>query len=369
MLRISVELAEPGMELGKPIYDLNGRTILTSGMSLTDRHLSLLRKWEIRSICVNDPVISLPLVDEAVEEATRLRATQTVKNSFEKTKNVGQFKLTSEQRAIVDDIIVQVIRKRLSIVHLAQIQQHDDSLFAHAVNVTLLSTMTAVALGDCNSQDLYAVAMGAMLHDIGKVVVPSDILKKRGPLSAEENEIYQGHASAGFQILRKTDEIPLLACHIALQHHESMDAQGYPRKVEGKNINRLARIVAIANAYDNLIADRGEVRGVSPHHAYETIVSASGAAFDPDVTRAFLSCIALYPVGSMVRLSSGHIAVVTAVTTKIQHRPELKVVGDEYGRVLRDAYCLDLADRNNLTLFIDDVLDETDAVKFLRNKH
>ena len=366
MLRISVELAEPGMELGRAIYDLNGRIILASGISLTDKHLSMLKKWDIHSVCVNNPLISLPPVDEVVEEETRLRAAQSVKTVFEKTKSTGAFKLTAEQRAIVEDIIVHVIRKRLSIIHLAQIQQHQDNLFAHSINVALLSTMTAVALGDNNSQNLYSIAIGAMLHDIGKIAIPQEILKKGEKRSAEETEIYQSHTALGFQMLRKTDEIPLLACHIALQHHERMDGQGYPRKIDASAIQRQARIVAVANAYDNLLTDKFDAKGIPPHHAYESIVSGINTAFDPEVTQSFLSSIALYPIGEMVRLSSGHIAVVTSVTAKIQHRPVLKVIGDEQGKALKTPCTLDLAAKENLTLFIDEVLNDAEVVNFLK---
>lgn len=369
LLRISVELAEAGMELGKTIYDLNGRTILASGVRLTDKHLSVLKKWEVRSICVNDPIISLPPIDEVVEEETRMRATQMIKSSFEKTKSTGIFKLTNEQKAIVDDIIVQIIRKRFSITHLAQIQQHDDNLFAHSINVALLSTMTAVALGSNNSQDLYSVGIGAMLHDIGKIAVPPSILHKNSKGSAEDVEIYENHTSLGFQILRRTDEIPLLACHIAYQHHERMDGKGFPRKLDSKNINRLARIVSIANAYDNLIADKADARGISPHHAYENIISRVDSEFDPEVMQAFLSCVSLYPIGSMIRLSSGQIAVVASITAKMQHRPVLKVISDEYGKALNEPYMLDLTDKNHLTLFIDEVLDDKTAVSFLKATH
>lgn len=366
MLRISVDFAEPGMELGRPLYDSSGRTILSAGMKLTDKHLAGLKKWEIRSLWVNDPAVSLPPVDEVMEEETRLRAVKTVKTTFETTKTTGFFKLTKDQKGMVEDIITKVIRQRLSMIHLAQIQQHDDNLFEHSINVTLLSAMTTVALGNVNSQEMYSVAIGAMLHDIGKVAVSPEILKKHDKLTTEEMEIYEGHTAVGFEILRKTGEIPLMACHIALQHHERVDGRGYPRKIDLGNINRLARIVAIANDYDNLISGRGNVGGMAPHLAYENIVSRANTAFDPEILQAFLSCVAVYPVGSVVKLSSGQIAVVAAVTKKMQHRPELKVIGDEQGNRLPEPFMLNLADQKNLTLFIEEVLDDTTTLAFLR---
>lgn len=367
MLKIAIDLVEPGMELGRPIYDLRGRTILSAGVSLTDRHVTFLKKWEVRHIWINDPLLSLPPVDEVMEAETRLRAVQTVRESFEVTKSTGVFKLTNDHRTILNDIVAQVIRRRTSILQLVQLQQHDDDLFAHSINVSVLATMITVALGNHNSQDLYSVATGAMLHDIGKILVPPEIVQNKGNLFGEEGKLYEAHTGLGFQLLRNTGEIPLGVCHIALQHHERMDGQGYPRQLDARHINRLARIVAIANEYDNLVTGKGHAGRTLPHLAYEKVVAGATTAFDPAAMQAFLSCVAVYPVGSVVKLSSGQIAVVESVVERIQHRPQVRVIGDERGKAVSEPYLIDLADKGNLTLFIDEIMDDDDATAYLRN--
>jgi putative nucleotidyltransferase with HDIG domain len=366
---MALEYVEPGMQLARDIYDLNGRTILASGMFLTDKHLAVLQKWGIRSIYVDNPILSLPPIDEVVEEASRLRAAQAVKAAFEKTEKSAAFELTRDQKEIVNDIVRQVLKKRLSIIHLAQIQRHHDNLFAHSINVSILATLTAVSMGINNSQDLYTISIGALLHDIGKVAVPQRILEKSTALTPEETEVYNSHTTLGYDLLRKTNELPLLACHIALQHHERMDGQGYPRKIGSADISHFARIVCIANEYDNLLVDRPEHKSVPPHLAYETIVAGVNTTFDPEVAQAFLSRIALYPIGTMVKLKTGHIGIVAAVIAKIQHRPVLKIIADAQGVLVPNPYMVDLADKENLTLFIDEVVSDAAAVEFLkRNK-
>jgi putative nucleotidyltransferase with HDIG domain len=366
---MSLEYVKPGMQLARTIYDINGRIILSAGIVLSEKHLLTLNNWDIRSVYVDNPVISLPPIDEVVEEATRLKAAQTVKGIFEKSQKLGSYRLSAEQNAIVKNIILQVLAKRLSIIHLAQIQRHHNNLFAHSINVSILATLTAVIFGINNSQDLYAISTGALLNDIGKMVIPPYILEKTSALTPDEKGIYESHTVLGFDMLRRTNELPLLACHMALQHHERMDGQGYPRKISSTDIALWARIVSIADQYDNLLVDSAGCKAVPPHQAYEMIVAGVNTAFDPVVAQAFLSCIALYPTGTMVKLTSGHIAIVASVTAKIQHRPVLKIISDEHGLLLPDPYILDLTEQANLTIFIEEVLGDSSASDFLlKNK-
>ena len=157
-----------------------------------------------------------------------------------------------------------------------------------------------------------------------------------------------------------------MAAHIAWQHHEKIMGQGYPRKITGKDIHELAKIVAVANAYDNLIADSPQKKGMQPHLAYEAIVSGVNVDFDAAVAEAFLRRIALYPIGTLVKLTTGKIGVVTGVTPKMQHRPIVEVIADENSRLLPETFVLNLADIENLTIFVTEVISDMAAVDFLK---
>ena len=336
------------------------------GAILSDRHIEVLKKWNITSVYVSNPVIELPLVDELLEEQTRQKAIKTIKKSFTQFAKDSRYNLNGEQQAIIKSVVEAVMKKRQTILHLSQINRHHDDLFTHSLNVAMLSAVTAVAVGTRDKTDLHVLVLGALLHDLGKLVIPKDILNKVGPLTIEEEEIFQSHTKCGFDILRRDSEMPLFAAHIAYQHHEQFDGKGYPRQLAGTGILPFARIVNIANEYDNLIADKPGQPGLKMHVAYETIVSGVNTQFEPEAAKCFLSRIALYPVGTMVKVTTGHIGVVVAVTPQLQHRPIIKLLMDQSGELLLESTVMDLAALENLTVFIQDILGDDMVAEFIR---
>jgi len=366
MLRMMLEYVEPGMKLARDIYNVDGRTILAAGATITERHLDVLKKWGVMSVYIHNPLIDLPPVDEVLAESARLKASSTIRETFLKVEQKGLYQISREQRAIVDAVIEAVFNKRLSIIHLAQIHRHHDNLFVHSINVSVLATMTAVAYGINNMQDLISLALGSVLHDIGMIAFPKNMATKSGLMNADEFAVFQTHTSLGFELLRKSQELPLTACHIALQHHEKFNGKGFPRGLAGSDIHLLSRIVSIANDYENLVADQPGKPAIAPHHAYERIVAEVNVSYDPDIAKAFLSRIALYPIGTLVRLTSGSIGIVADVTSKAQHRPIVKVLAEAEGSLLPNPYILDLTAQDNLTVFIDEVVSDAVAVNFLK---
>lgn len=369
MLRIALEYLRPGMMLGRDIYGTDSRIILAAGVTLNEKYIEHLRKWNVVSVHIKNPLIELPAVDNVIQETTRIKALQITQAALDKTYKTGYFTHSNNTKEIVSSIISQVLEKRHTLIHLAQIHRHHDDLLSHSINVCILSTLTAIALGIQERSELTIITLGAMLHDIGLIMIPKTILTKAEPLTLEEQEIFQSHTKLGFEILRKNRDIPLLVSHIAFQHHERFDGNGYPRKIAASEINKLAHIVAIANEYDNMVADRPGQKGLETHVAYESIVAGVNTVFEPTMAKAFLSRIALYPVGTMVKLTTGEVGAVTKVTPLLQHRPEIQVIIDSNQTFLDQPYTIDLASKESLTIFIDNVLSDADALDlFLRLK-
>jgi HD-GYP domain-containing protein (c-di-GMP phosphodiesterase class II) len=366
MFRMALEYVEPGLNLGRDIFGEDGRIILAAGVTLSAKHIESLKRWDIFSVYIDNPLISIAPVEEVVAESVRLKAANMLKVTFEKAASTGAFHLSAEKRELVKSVIMEVLRKRLSIIHLAQIHRHYGNLFAHSMNVTILSTMTAVTIGISNSDALYAITMGALLHDIGMIAVPDTILANLGNLSDEEQEIYQNHTYHGFELLRKTEGVPLLSAHVALQHHEKYNGGGFPRKLSGNAINQYARIVAIADEYDKLIVDSPGKKGLAPDVAYESIVAGVNVNFDPEVAKAFLSKIAIYPAGTLVQLTTGDIGVVISATPKIQHRPVVEIIAGADSKLISQPFMMDLAEKENLTVFIASVVRDEVAAEFFR---
>ena len=152
---------------------------------------------------------------------------------------------------------------------------------------------------------------------------------------------------------------------IALQHHERFNGTGYPRRVQGANIHLYSRIVGIADAFDNLLVDRPGQPGLKNHEAYERIQAGSGTLFDPEIAKAFLSRVSVYPLGTLVYLVDERIGVVDQVHPLMQHRPVLRIIADETGQLVDEPYKVDLAAPDQLTTFIADVLDDERVVRMI----
>jgi putative nucleotidyltransferase with HDIG domain len=365
MIRLSLQYVRPGMLLGRDICSANGQVILAAGVRLNEKYLELLRQWEITSVYISNPDIELPITKEMISPQLKASTVRAVKNAFAAVVDDGFFQLTDEDKQLINNIVRQVVKEKAAMLSLAQISRHQRDLFTHSVNVAVLSLMTAVSLGYRAEEDLSRLAVGALLHDIGKVFVSPAVLEKREPLTEEEAELVRSHTVSGFEILRRTADFSLVAAHIAYQHHEHHDGTGYPRGIAGEDISMFGRIVAIANAYDELVTGRPAQKALEAHAAYEHILAGVGSLFETVVAKAFLAKIAVYPIGTMVRLTTGQTGVVAGVTSLLQHRPEIRVLTDEHGQRLTAPYLVNLADKDNLTVFVDRVLSDREKLAVL----
>ncbi|MEN6411863.1 MAG: HD-GYP domain-containing protein [Veillonellales bacterium] len=358
MQRISISHLKPGMTLSRNIFSADGLLLLNVGIKLTRNYISRLKKLGIASVYVDNPLLTDIEAPEIIQEETRVKAIATVKQSFSKLQTVCRIDI-GELQQVANRIVDEAIQNRHTMVHLTDIRTHDDYTFGHSVNVCVLAVVTGLHLG-YHTDQLRTLALGAMLHDVGKLSVPLEILNKPGRLTEDEMSIMKQHSGYGFSILQQqTDSIPLLAAHIAFQHHEKFNGTGYPRCLQGDDIHEFARIVAIADVYDALTADRPYRKCLPPHQAYEWIMVLTGQHFDPYILSVFLSHIAAYPVGTFVRLTSGEIGIVTKVLPKLSTRPQLRILTDSSGQFLSQPAELNMLE--HLTLFIDKVLTDKEV--------
>lgn len=353
MQRISVSHLQPGMILSRNIFSADGLLLLNAGSILNRNYINRLKRLDISSVYVDNSLLTDIEAPEIIQEETRVKAIATVKQSFNKLQTVCRIDIGQLQQ-VANRIVDETIQNRHTMVHLADIRTHDDYTFGHSVNVCVLAVVTGLHLG-YHTDQLRTLALGAMLHDIGKLSVPLEILNKPGRLTEDEMSIMKQHSGYGFSILQQqTDYIPLLAAHIAFQHHEKYNGTGYPRHLKGDHIHEFARIVAIADVYDAITADRPYRKCLPAHKAYEWIMVLSGQHFDPYILSVFLSHIAAYPIGTFVRLTNGEIGVVTKVSPKLSTRPQLRILTDTSGQLLSRPVELEMLE--HLTLFIDKVL-------------
>ena len=366
MLRVAVEYLQPGVVIARDIYTDNGRVVLASGVVLTERHIDALKNWGVVSVYVENPMMELPPISPLLAERTRQQVRDLASEAFDRIQAKKQFELDGKQKQLVRMVVGEVMQKRTVVLHLAQMHRHYNDLLAHSVNVSMLAAMCGSISGKVTRDDLEILTEGAILHDIGKTFVPPAVLAKaEDALTPEEKEMLASHAMLGFAFLRRSETLPLPAAHIALQHHERFNGTGYPRRVQGANIHLYSRIVGIADAFDNLLVDRPGQPGLKNHEAYERIQAGSGTLFDPEIAKAFLSRVSVYPLGTLVYLVDERIGVVDQVHPLMQHRPVLRIIADETGQLVDEPYKVDLAAPDQLTTFIADVLDDERAVRMI----
>ncbi len=362
MRRINIDDLKPDMILARSIYSSDGRILLNAGMVLNEQYIARLSDLGILSVYIVDEVFGIDHeVEDVVSERTRIETIQLVKDSFASLEQARKINVKMVQ-TLVGRLIDELLEHPQVLINLSDIRSYDDYTFAHSVNVCILSLMTGITLG-YNDTKLKELGIGALLHDIGRVSLDKALINKPEDLSREEYELIKHHPQLGFEILRKYDDISLLSAHVAFQHHERWDGNGYPRGLAGEAIHEYARIVAVADVYDALLADRPYRSSYSVNQAITILRRMAGVHLEKRCVDAFVVNIAIYPIGSIVELNSGVIGVVVDVNREMPNRPVVKVVYDKLTRRFYQAHEVDLSKLE--TVMITRILEEREIAQLL----
>jgi putative nucleotidyltransferase with HDIG domain len=224
-----------------------------------------------------------------------------------------------------DDLILSVTRNPNALMSLVNLRKRDEYTFNHSINVAVIALSVARHL-NIREPILQQIGIAAIMHDIGKTRVPMRLLAKSAKLSLDEFEIVKMHPVFGVEICRTegfTDEIIL---DMVRHHHESYDGKGYPDQLDGHRISRYAALVAIADCYDALTTDRAYKPRVEPPEAIHLINSMANVKFDRRLVFHFIKTIGIFPIGSIVELASGKIAMVVGFSRRNLLKPILKVI-------------------------------------------
>ncbi len=209
----------------------------------------------------------------------------------------------------VQDITESILRNPGALVGLLRIKNKDDYTFLHSVSVCALMVAFCRSRG-VDGATTHQAGLGGLLHDTGKALVPDSVLNKPGPLTPEEFALIKRHPRDGYDILRRSPELGAIPLDIVLHHHERRDGSGYPDHLAGDAISELAQMAAIVDVYDALTSDRSYHKGVAAAEALRKIYEWSKFHFNPVFAQDFMRCVGIYPVGTMVMLESGRLAVV-----------------------------------------------------------
>lgn len=324
MRAVPTEMVRPGMILARTVY-LDGVPYLREGVELKPTYIDHFRGIGVLSLFVKDDFPGLIEIEDMLAEGTRLAAFEAVKATMIQART--GFPLEPDAcLGMAQRIIDEILNDPQVLIHLADVRALNDYTFAHSVSVCTLATLLGVHRG-LNRIDLHQLAVGALLHDIGKMFIAEEIWNKQKPLTPQERARMKEHTTLGFAALRKAPGLSLLAAHIAYQHHERYDGQGYPRGLMGEEIHIFGRITAVADVYDALTTDRVYRPAWTPLQAAEHLAHGRATLFDGAVVNTFLRRVALYPVGSRVRLNTGEVGIVVHVRKEAPSKPIVKLLG------------------------------------------
>jgi len=208
-------------------------------------------------------------------------------------------------------------------IHLMGDHVADESAYFHSLNVTVLSLILARALRIDDEATMRDIAQGAVLHDVGKAMVPSQVLLKDEELTAAESKLLQMHPGYGIKLMQGVAELSNRVREIILFHHELADGSGYPKGVKAMELDPAVRIVTIANAYDNLCNQRVAKRSRTPSEALSHLYKNELAKYDQAALGAFIKALGIYPPGTIVKLKSERIGIVMSVDSSDLLHPNL----------------------------------------------
>jgi putative nucleotidyltransferase with HDIG domain len=225
----------------------------------------------------------------------------------------------------VEGLADAVTQNRTALMALTAMRNYDNYTFTHMVNVSILAMAQARALG-IDGRLLREFGLSALMHDIGKVRTPKEILNKPEKLTDAEFDIMRRHVVDGAEILRRTPEMPILAPIVAFEHHLRLDGSGYPRTVKRDAMNLGSMLCAISDVYDAMRSQRAYQQAYPTDRILAVLKRNEGAQLDQHLVRRFVQLLGIYPPGNLVKLSTGEVAVVLRVHAPDPHRPRVRVL-------------------------------------------
>lgn len=353
---VTTDSLKTGDRLGRDVFlSPDSLPLLRAGVRVSDSYRSALQRAGIASVWIDDGLSEGIEPIEVLEQETKLRATSAIRDAFrDVTHSVthGGTLATGtvqEMQDVAELIVSDVTRNVHSALALNDLANADGYTLKHSLAVTTLGLSLGLrvmrkfgwidAFGkrrfDGIEDRLTVLGVGLLLHDIGKLAVPAEILQKPGPLNEDEWQAMRAHPMLGVQILKKAEGISPLARAVVRSHHERWNGKGYPDGLAGDDIHHFARIAAVADVFDALTSNRYYRRALATHEGYDFISSRVGEDFDPEVVDVFRSFVSPFPPGTCVRLSDGSAALVKEVRPDSVRTPIVRVIADPTGALIQ----------------------------------
>lgn len=324
MRYVPANCLRPGMILGKNLYSQDGAILLAKDVSLTNEYIENIKKLVINGVYIEDSISENIRIENVISDELRIGALKSIKQIYNNPQGIT--KSIDIVENIAKNMISEILRNKSVMVNMIDIKTFDDFLFGHCVNVAVLSAVIGIAI-NLDDSKLEKLAASAMLHDIGKVFLPKELLNKLDGFTEEEEKLIKSHPEKGYRYIKTYHNTIAVTSYVGiLQHHERFDGKGYPDGKKGEKISLFGRIISLCDSYDKLISERPDRKAHLPSEAIEYIMAYNGSVFDPRLVKVFLRKVAPYPLGTIVKLSNGQEAIVIENNEECSTRPIIKIL-------------------------------------------
>ena len=266
----------------------------------------------------------VPAAEEFQRAAKICAQSKRAVTSMFNEARLGKAVDTAGAKRLVEEISDSVSRNPGALISLARLKTADDYTYMHSVAVCALMVALARQLG-LDAEQTRAAGIAGLLHDLGKALMPMEILNKPGKLTDEEFAIIKKHPEEGHRLLLEGSGADEVALDVVLHHHEKTDGSGYPKGLKDKEISLFAKMGAVCDVYDAITSNRPYKNGWDPAESLRKMAEWSNGHFDPTVFQAFVKSLGIYPIGSLVKLKSGRLALVVEQSQKSLLTPHVKV--------------------------------------------
>ncbi len=370
--KILIDELKIGMKFSAPLYTNDNNIVLESGVTIKEQIYNRFVRWGIKELYTDGKLIEN---EENIKKADNISDESYFKKNYIEIYNgtlsfyedfvEGVIKNKNFNKDLLNEIIIDILElvtkfKNDIISYMALENDKYDYLITHAINTTILAIIGGLQL-KLEEKKINDLGISALLHDVGMLTIPKEILNKKEKLTKEEFNIIKAHPITTYKQLSNTNIFNQEVLDAILQHHEQFDGNGYPRKLKENKINLFAKIISIADTFEAQITRRVYRETKTGYMAMKSVLAEAKNKFDPNVLRAFLTTLSIYPPGTLLQLNNNSICTVVSINSDAPLRPKIRIIVDEFGDKITNNVTKDLKEESEL--FIVNVLNKDEYKK------